>query len=73
MNEIFDKVYSVFYKEITNGELKPPLTFEEEELIIYRLQQVVLDQKFRLLGNYIFDEFIKPILEQNKKPEDIYR
>jgi len=64
VNKIFESTYKVFRKELTNKEIKPPVTFEEQKIVLGRLDDMFLQQKMELYSTYFFDENIRPIFEK---------
>jgi len=63
VNKIFDNTYKVFVKELMNPDIKPGVTFEEQKIIIGRLDDLFLQQKMELYNTYFFEENIKPVIE----------
>ena len=63
-NKIFDTTYKVFRKELMSKDIKPPVTFEEQKIVLGRLDDMFLQQKMELYCTYFFDENIKPIFEK---------
>ena len=64
INKIFDKVNDFIRKELLNPKIKPGVTFEEQKIILGRLDDIFLQQKMELYCTYFFDENIKPIFEK---------
>ena len=64
INQIFDKTYKVFRKELMNPKITPPTTFEEQKIVLGRLDDLFLQQKMELYSTYFFDENIRPIFEK---------
>ena len=64
VNKIFDTTYKVFRKELMSEEIKPPVTFEEQKIVLGRLDDMFLQQKMELYCTYFFDENIRPIFEK---------
>jgi len=60
VNQIFDNVYKVLVTELQNPDIKPGVTFEEQKIVLGRLDDLFLQQKMELYNTYFFDENIKP-------------
>ena len=63
VNKIFENTYKVFRKELMSKEIKPAVTFEEQKIVLGRLDDLFLQQKMELYSTYFFDENIKPVIE----------
>ena len=63
VNQIFDNVYKVLVTELKNPDIKPGVTFEEQKIVLGRLDDLFLQQKMELYNTYFFDENIKPVIE----------
>ena len=63
INKIFDRVNSFIRKELLNPKIKPGVTFEEQKIILGRLDDIFLQQKMELYSTYFFDQNLKPIFE----------
>lgn len=64
VNKIFDKTYKVFREELMSDKIKPAVTFEEQKIVLGRLDDMFLQQKMELYCTYFFDQNIKPIFEK---------
>jgi len=64
VNEIFDSINEYLRAKLLNPKIKPGVTFEEQKIILGRLDDIFLQQKMELYCTYFFEENIKPIFEK---------